>query len=164
MNNQLRTSSNLRNQATIQDGRVTVQTVQGRQNQGYASSGARSNATGVNRTVGTNTVGLTKVIHCYNCQEEGHMARQYTKPKNPRNSAWFIEKAMLVEALELRMEIPTPAAFQTDDLDAFDSDCDEAPSASAVLMAKLSSYDSEVLSEFPIHDNYLDNHVTDQNV
>ncbi|GJT59336.1 hypothetical protein Tco_1002869 [Tanacetum coccineum] len=31
-NNQLRTSSNPRNQATIQDGRVTVQTVQGRQN------------------------------------------------------------------------------------------------------------------------------------
>ncbi|GJV72933.1 hypothetical protein Tco_1492928 [Tanacetum coccineum] len=30
-NNQLRTSSNLRNQATIQDGRVTVQQVQGRQ-------------------------------------------------------------------------------------------------------------------------------------
>nr|GFA11409.1 hypothetical protein [Tanacetum cinerariifolium] len=31
-NNQLRTSSNLRNQATIQDGRVAVQNVQGRQN------------------------------------------------------------------------------------------------------------------------------------
>ncbi|GKD51686.1 hypothetical protein Tco_1280662, partial [Tanacetum coccineum] len=30
-NNQLRTSSNPRNQATIQDGRVTVQQVQGRQ-------------------------------------------------------------------------------------------------------------------------------------
>ncbi|GJY90743.1 hypothetical protein Tco_0505939 [Tanacetum coccineum] len=30
-NNQLRTSSNLRNQATIQDGRVTIQQVQGRQ-------------------------------------------------------------------------------------------------------------------------------------
>ncbi|GKC82915.1 hypothetical protein Tco_1138632 [Tanacetum coccineum] len=44
-NNQLRTSSNPRNQATIQDGRVQVQTVQGRQNQGYAGSGSRSNAT-----------------------------------------------------------------------------------------------------------------------
>ncbi|GJW52819.1 hypothetical protein Tco_0096904 [Tanacetum coccineum] len=32
-NNQLRTFSNLRNQATIQDGRVTVQQVQGRQGQ-----------------------------------------------------------------------------------------------------------------------------------
>nr|GEU35952.1 hypothetical protein [Tanacetum cinerariifolium] len=35
-NNQLRTSSNPRNQATIQDGRVTVQQLQGRQNQSYA--------------------------------------------------------------------------------------------------------------------------------
>ncbi|GJT75954.1 retrovirus-related pol polyprotein from transposon TNT 1-94 [Tanacetum coccineum] len=33
MNNQLRASSNTRNQATIQDGRVVVQNVQGRQNQ-----------------------------------------------------------------------------------------------------------------------------------
>ncbi|GKG14047.1 hypothetical protein Tco_0351007, partial [Tanacetum coccineum] len=35
-NNQLRTSSNPRNQATIQDGRVTVQQVQGRQGQNYS--------------------------------------------------------------------------------------------------------------------------------
>ncbi|GKF68523.1 hypothetical protein Tco_0198202, partial [Tanacetum coccineum] len=61
-------------------------------------------------------------------------------------------------------EIPTPAAFQTDDLDAFDSDYDEAPSLSAVFMAKLSSYDSDTLLEVPTHDNYLDNHVIDQNV
>ncbi|GJX29378.1 hypothetical protein Tco_0237457 [Tanacetum coccineum] len=48
--------------------------------------------------------------------------------------------------------------------DAFDSDCDEAPLASVVLMAKLSSYDSKIHSEVPIHDNYLDNHLIDQNV
>ncbi|GJU45408.1 hypothetical protein Tco_1202674 [Tanacetum coccineum] len=33
------------------------------------------------------------------------------------------------------------------DLDAFDSDCDDVPSAKEVLMANLSSYDSDVLSE-----------------
>ncbi|GKE04794.1 hypothetical protein Tco_1396812, partial [Tanacetum coccineum] len=44
-NNQLRTSSNPRNQATIQDERVIVQTVQGRQTQGYANNGARNTAT-----------------------------------------------------------------------------------------------------------------------
>ncbi|GKA63544.1 retrovirus-related pol polyprotein from transposon TNT 1-94 [Tanacetum coccineum] len=37
-NNQLRTSSNPRNQATIQDGRVTVQQVQGRQTQSFAGT------------------------------------------------------------------------------------------------------------------------------
>nr|GEZ98998.1 hypothetical protein [Tanacetum cinerariifolium] len=39
------------------------------------------------------------------------------------------------------------ATFQTDDLDAFDLDCDEAPSVRAVLMANLSSYDSDAILE-----------------
>ncbi|GJU53496.1 hypothetical protein Tco_1227210 [Tanacetum coccineum] len=34
-----------------------------------------------------------------------------------------------------------------DDIDAFDSDCDEAPTTSAVFMENLTSYDSNVLSE-----------------
>ncbi|GKD86857.1 hypothetical protein Tco_1358011 [Tanacetum coccineum] len=42
LNNQLRTSSNPRNQATIQDGRVTVQ---GRQTQSFADTGNRGIAT-----------------------------------------------------------------------------------------------------------------------
>ncbi|GJY50292.1 hypothetical protein Tco_0441139 [Tanacetum coccineum] len=37
-NNQLRTSSNARNQATVQDGRVVVQNVQGRQNRGQGNN------------------------------------------------------------------------------------------------------------------------------
>ncbi|GJR39124.1 hypothetical protein Tco_1214808 [Tanacetum coccineum] len=37
-NNQLRTSSNPRNQATVQDGRVVVQNVQGRQNRGQGNN------------------------------------------------------------------------------------------------------------------------------
>ncbi|GKE97920.1 hypothetical protein Tco_0021271, partial [Tanacetum coccineum] len=44
-NNQLRTSSNPRNQATIQDGRVTVQEVQGRQTQSYVGTGNKGIAT-----------------------------------------------------------------------------------------------------------------------
>ncbi|GJV54232.1 hypothetical protein Tco_1449973 [Tanacetum coccineum] len=53
-NNQLRTSSNLRNQATIQDGRVTVQQVQGRKGQSYAGNSYKGNATssGVNNAGG----------------------------------------------------------------------------------------------------------------
>ncbi|GJV00934.1 hypothetical protein Tco_1330204 [Tanacetum coccineum] len=44
-NNQLGTSSNPRNQATIQDGRVTIQQVQGRQSQSFAGIGNRGIAT-----------------------------------------------------------------------------------------------------------------------
>ncbi|GJV94310.1 putative reverse transcriptase domain-containing protein [Tanacetum coccineum] len=84
--------------------RVTVQIVQGRQTQaqGYAASGVRSNVIGtrVNRNGGITQAGQEKFVRCYNCQEEDHMARQCSKPKRPRNSTWFKEKAMLVEALE----------------------------------------------------------------
>ncbi|GJU98285.1 hypothetical protein Tco_1327556 [Tanacetum coccineum] len=44
-NNQLRTSSNPRNQATIQDGKVIVQQIQGRQTQSYTGTGNRGIAT-----------------------------------------------------------------------------------------------------------------------
>ncbi|GJZ77178.1 hypothetical protein Tco_0641850 [Tanacetum coccineum] len=76
-NNHLRTSSNLRNQATIQDGRVTVQTVQGRQTHRYANSEARSNATsqGINRNKGVNITGQARVVKCYNYQEEAQLVK-----------------------------------------------------------------------------------------
>ncbi|GJV57739.1 integrase, catalytic region, zinc finger, CCHC-type containing protein [Tanacetum coccineum] len=65
-NNQLRTSSNPRNQATIQDGKVTVQQVQGRQGQNYSGTGYKGNA---NSSGGNNASGQARVVKCYNCQE-----------------------------------------------------------------------------------------------
>nr|GEV79330.1 integrase, catalytic region, zinc finger, CCHC-type, peptidase aspartic, catalytic [Tanacetum cinerariifolium] len=67
-NNQLRTSSNPRNQATIQDGRVTVQQVQGSQGQSFAGMRTKGNATSF---VGNNVAGQTRVVKCYNCQGKG---------------------------------------------------------------------------------------------
>ncbi|GJY04731.1 hypothetical protein Tco_0370671 [Tanacetum coccineum] len=117
--NQLRTSSNLRNQATIQDG----------------------------------------------------------KPKRLRNAAWFKDKAMLAEAQEsgqildkeqlafladpgildgqvAQTTIANNVAFQTKDLDAYDSDCDDVSNAKAVLMANFSNYHPDVISEVPHSESY----------
>ncbi|GJV28301.1 hypothetical protein Tco_1384749 [Tanacetum coccineum] len=43
--------------------------------------------------------------------------------------------------------MPLNAAFQTDDLDAFDSDCDEAPGAQAILTAHLSCVQNNTSSD-----------------
>ncbi|GJU48490.1 retrovirus-related pol polyprotein from transposon TNT 1-94 [Tanacetum coccineum] len=50
--------------------------------------------------------------------------------------------------------IPQNSAFQTEDLDACDSDCDDISSAKAVLMVNLSSCGSDVLSEVQYSDTY----------
>nr|GEU65658.1 integrase, catalytic region, zinc finger, CCHC-type, peptidase aspartic, catalytic [Tanacetum cinerariifolium] len=90
-----------------------------------------------------------RVVKCYNYQVEGHMARQCTQPKRPKNYVWFKEKMLLVQAHESgQTTIPQIVTFQTDDLDAYNSDCDDISSAKAVLMANLSSYDLDVLSEY----------------
>ncbi|GJS21347.1 hypothetical protein Tco_0449979 [Tanacetum coccineum] len=145
-NNQLRMSSNPINQATIQDGK------------------------------GNYVAGQPRVMKCYNCQGEWHMARQCTQLKRPRNTAWFKEKLMLAKAQEAgqildeeklafladlgiseapvaQQKIPQNSAFQTKDLDAYDSDCDDLSSVKAVMMANLSSCDSDVLSEVPYSDS-----------
>ncbi|GJY11289.1 retrovirus-related pol polyprotein from transposon TNT 1-94 [Tanacetum coccineum] len=115
-----------------------------------------------------------RVVKCFNCQGEGHMARQCPKPKRKRDATWFRDKVLLVEAqgngkvlneeeLEFLADpgvaegpvtqtvITHNAAYQADDLDAYDSDCDDFSTAKAVLMANLSSYGSDVLSEDELH-------------
>ncbi|GKG46193.1 phosphopantothenoylcysteine decarboxylase-like protein, partial [Tanacetum coccineum] len=50
---------------------------------------------------GNTTSGQARVVKCYNCQGEGHMARQCTQPKRLRNAAWYKEKSMLAKAQEV---------------------------------------------------------------
>ncbi|GJU00201.1 retrovirus-related pol polyprotein from transposon TNT 1-94 [Tanacetum coccineum] len=129
-------------------------------------------------TLGTigNYSGQQSVVKCFNCQREGHMARQCINSKRKRDATWFREKVLLVEAqgngkvlneeeLEFladhgiaegpvtQLVITHNPAYQADDLDAYDSNCDEISTAKAVLMANLSSYGIDVLSEVPISDN-----------
>ncbi|GKF63896.1 hypothetical protein Tco_0187344, partial [Tanacetum coccineum] len=61
------------------------------------------------------------------------------------------------------MVITHNAAYQADDLDAYDSDYDNFSIAKAVLMAILSSYGSDVLSEVP-HSKNTHNDMLNQSV
>ncbi|GJT09903.1 integrase, catalytic region, zinc finger, CCHC-type containing protein [Tanacetum coccineum] len=90
-NNQLRTSSNPRQQATIYDGKVTVQPVQGRQTT-YAAGTTRKYTPGAS---GSNT-GKQWTVICYNCKGEGHISKQCTMPKRKRDETWFNDKVLLV--------------------------------------------------------------------
>nr|GEX17019.1 retrovirus-related Pol polyprotein from transposon TNT 1-94 [Tanacetum cinerariifolium] len=163
-NNQLKTSSNPRQQATINNGRVTIQPIQGRQNSMTAGM-SKQYTSGPSRTLGKQ-----RVIVCYNCKGEGHMSKQCTKPKRKRDEAWFKDKVLLVQAQAneqvLHEEelgfLPNPGiaetqstqhvitnnpAYQADNLDAYDSDCDELNSAKIAIMANLSHYGSDNLAE-----------------
>ncbi|GKA31009.1 hypothetical protein Tco_0717314 [Tanacetum coccineum] len=63
--------------------------------------------------------------------------------------------------LDLTTVITHNATYQADDLDAYDSDCDELNTAKVALMVNLSHYGSDALSEVHNHDN-VNNDMTNQ--
>ncbi|GJZ24644.1 integrase, catalytic region, zinc finger, CCHC-type containing protein [Tanacetum coccineum] len=119
-------------------------------------------------------------VICYNCKGEGHMSKQCTKPRRKQDDSWFKDKVLLVQAQasgqilheeELafladpgipkgqatQTVITHNAAYQADDLDAYDSDYDELNTAKVALMANLSHYGSDALAEVHNHDNVNNN-------
>ncbi|GJV95924.1 integrase, catalytic region, zinc finger, CCHC-type containing protein [Tanacetum coccineum] len=174
-NNQLRTSSNARNNATVQDGRVVVQDVRGGQNR-----------------VGNINPGQAKPIKCYNCNGIRHITRQCPQPKRPQDSNYFKDKMLLMNAHENGavldeeqllflageqvtnfdddvddLALNVDHVFEADQCDAFDSDVDEAPTTQTMFMANLSSedpiydeagpsYDSNTPFEVQDHDTFVD--------
>nr|GEX49545.1 hypothetical protein [Tanacetum cinerariifolium] len=108
-------------------------------------------------------------LHAYLGQYEYH-ANECTNPKRKRNKVWFKDKVPLVHAqangqvlheeeLEFLADpgiaetqstqyvVTNNVAYQADDLDAYDSDCDEINSAKIALMANLSHYGFDNLVE-----------------
>ncbi|GJV49830.1 hypothetical protein Tco_1440042 [Tanacetum coccineum] len=116
-NNQLRNSSNLKQQATIYDGRDKVLLVQ-----------AQANG---------------QILH------EEELA--------------FLADPRTVEGQATHTVITHNDAYQADDLDAYDSDCDELNTAKVALMANLSHYGSDALAEVHNPDN-VDNKMINQSV
>nr|GEV31469.1 hypothetical protein [Tanacetum cinerariifolium] len=134
----------VRNQATVQDGRVVVQNVQGRQNRGQA-----------------------RQVKCYNCNGIGHTTRKCTQPKRLQNFDYYKDKMLLMQAQEngVALDAEHLLFLADDDYDAFDSDVDEALTAQTMFMANMSStdpvndeagplYDSNILSEY-VKDNVV---------
>ncbi|GKC41457.1 retrovirus-related pol polyprotein from transposon TNT 1-94 [Tanacetum coccineum] len=127
-------------------------------NSTYTSGASRSNS------------GKQRTAICYKCKGKRHMSKQCTKPKRKQDDSWFKDKVLLVQAQangqSLHEEeltfladpgiaegqatqtvITHNAAYQADDLDAYDSDCDELNIAKVALMVNLFHYGSDVLVE-----------------
>nr|GEX16155.1 hypothetical protein [Tanacetum cinerariifolium] len=113
----------------------------------------------------------SRTVVCYNCKGEGHMSKQCTKLKRKRDESWFKDKVLLVqaqangqilheeelafladpgiaEAKTTQNVITHNAAYQADDLDTYDSDCDVINTAKIALMENLSHYGSDDLAEY----------------
>nr|GEV12445.1 hypothetical protein [Tanacetum cinerariifolium] len=65
------------------------------------------------------------------------------------------EKFKLIEMIQLLSFSNSCSFLKTEDLDTYDSDCDDISNAKAVLMANISNYGSDVISEENVQDTNL---------
>ncbi|GJS07677.1 hypothetical protein Tco_0364473 [Tanacetum coccineum] len=96
---------------------------------------------------------------------EGYMSKQCTKPKRKQDDSWFKDKVLLVqdqakEGQATQTVITHNAAYQANDLDAYDSDCDELNTAKVALMENLSHYGSDALAEINLDNKSVNDTLT----
>ncbi|GKF42906.1 hypothetical protein Tco_0126248 [Tanacetum coccineum] len=72
---------------------------------------------------GNNVSSQARIVKCYNYEEQ----------------LAFLTDPGVADVQVTQTTIPQNAAFQTDDLDTYDPDCDDISSTKTVLMANLSS-------------------------
>nr|GEW87964.1 hypothetical protein [Tanacetum cinerariifolium] len=135
-NNQLRNSSNPRQQATINNGRVTLQQIQGRQTSFAAGSSRKYTSETSKNNSGKQKTDKVLLVQA---QANGQILHE--------EELAFLADPGIAEAQPTQIVITHNAAYQADDLDAYDFDCDEINTAKVALMANLSHYGSDNLAE-----------------
>nr|GFC65557.1 hypothetical protein [Tanacetum cinerariifolium] len=114
-------------QATINNGRVTIQPIQGRQN--FMSGGS-------SRLLASGSGGASEKQRA---QANGQVLQE--------EELEFLADLGTPKSSSNQIVVTNNAAYQADDLDAYDSDCDEINLAKIALMANLSHYGSDNLAE-----------------
>ncbi|GJT91119.1 hypothetical protein Tco_1079964 [Tanacetum coccineum] len=112
-------------------------------------------------TVGNTRANQPRVIKCYNCKGECHMAKQCTARKRVKDSEWFKEKMLLAQAQEAgvvldeeqqdflagnleetddckNLQLQATSNFKAYHIDAYDSKCDDEATTNAIFMENLS--------------------------
>ncbi|GKF27358.1 hypothetical protein Tco_0083252, partial [Tanacetum coccineum] len=85
------------------------------------------------------------------------MSKQCTKPKRKWDDSLFKDKVLLTV-------ITHNAAYQANDLDAYDSNCDELNTVKVALMANLSHYGSDALAESSVVNHSETEITSDSNI
>ncbi|GJV63700.1 hypothetical protein Tco_1474528 [Tanacetum coccineum] len=128
-NNQLRNSSNPRQQATINDDIITLKPVQG-----------------------DTFLLLREKVLLVQAQANGQILHE--------EKLVFLADPGITEGQATQTVITYNAAYQADDLDAYDSDCDEINTSKVALMANLSHYGSAALAE--VYNPNMDTNIINQ--
>nr|GEX06693.1 hypothetical protein [Tanacetum cinerariifolium] len=148
-NNQLITSSNPSQQATINNGRVTIQPIHGRQNSMTAGS-SRPYTLGSSGTFGKQRYKVLLVQD----QANGEVLQE--------EELEFLVDPGIAENSSTQYAVTNNAAYQDDDLDAYDFYCDELNCAMICLMANLSHYGSDNLAEIDNLKHILSEHLKEK--
>ncbi|GJQ89707.1 hypothetical protein Tco_0000846 [Tanacetum coccineum] len=151
-NNQLRNSSNPSQQATINNGRVTLQLVQGRQISFAIGKGHMSKQCTKPKRKQDDSWFKDKVL-LVQAQANDQILHE--------EELAFLADPGITEGQATQTVITHNAAYQAGDLDAYDSNCDELNTAKVALMANLSHYGSDALAEVHNPDN-VDNNMINQ--
>ncbi|GJU06457.1 retrovirus-related pol polyprotein from transposon TNT 1-94 [Tanacetum coccineum] len=158
-NNRLHTSSNTRNQAVIQNGRVDIQTKNagyggngnknaGRQNKNQAfNTGTENDESNriVQRVSSTKSNPGKKNVQCYNCNEKSHYARDCQKPRF-RDAKYFREQMLLA----MKDEAGSNLKDEENDFmfnNSYGDDTMEELTAVVIMMARIQSADDNSASE-----------------